>query len=189
MVPMPRFATWDAFNLWLEEQCRKRHADILRGHTETIGQRLARDMEAMAELPAAPFDACDQATGRVSSQSLVRYKTSDYSVPVAYGLRDVWLRGSVDRVVIGCGGDIIARHARCRDRDDMVFNPVHYLALIEQKINAFDQAAPLAGWDLPPGFQTLRRLMEARMIKAGLGNMCKFCACWRPLRWPTCMLR
>ena len=28
-------------------------------------------------------------------------------------------------------------------------------------------AAPLAGWDLPEEFATLRRLMEARMIKAG----------------------
>jgi len=28
-------------------------------------------------------------------------------------------------------------------------------------------AAPLAEWDLPAEFQTLRRLMEARMIKAG----------------------
>jgi hypothetical protein len=49
----------------------------------------------------------------------------------------------------------------------MVFDPVHYLALLEKKIGALDQAAPLAKWDLPPEFQTLRRLMEARMIKAG----------------------
>jgi hypothetical protein len=49
----------------------------------------------------------------------------------------------------------------------MVFDPVHYLPLIERKINALDQAAPLAEWDLPPEFATLRRLMEARMIKAG----------------------
>ena len=33
--------------------------------------------------------------------------------------------------------------------------------------NALDQAAPLAGWDLPSEFATLRRLMEARMHKAG----------------------
>jgi transposase len=167
MVPLPRFATWEDFNAWLEEQCRKRQADLLRGHNETIGARLVQDLQAMAALPAAPFDACDQATGRVSSQALVRYKTNDYSVPVAYGHRDVWVRGYVDQVVIGCGGEIVARHPRCYDREDMIFDPVHYLPLIEKKINALDQAAPLAEWDLPPEFQTLRRLMEARMIKAG----------------------
>jgi transposase len=167
MVPVPRFASWDEFNTWLEEQCRKRQVDTLRGHGETIGQRLGRDLEAMANLPAAPFDACDQTSGRVSSQALVRYKTNDYSVPVAYGHRDVWLRGYVDRIVIGCGGDVIARHPRSYEREDMVFNPVHYLPLLEKKINALDQAAPLAEWELPPEFQTLRRLMEARMIKAG----------------------
>jgi transposase len=167
MVPLPRFASWEDFNVWLEAQCRKRQAEILRGHAETIGARLARDLEAMVDLPAAPFDACDQATGRVSSQALVRYKTNDYSVPVAYGHRDVWVRGYVDQVVIGCGGEIVARHPRCYDREDMIFDPVHYLPLIEKKIGALDQAAPLAEWDLPPEFQTLRRLMEARMIKAG----------------------
>src|SRR5512134_1286518 len=81
--------------------------------------------------------------------------------------RDVWVRGYVDQVVIGCGGEVIARHPRCYDREDMVFDPVHYLPLLEQKIGALDQAAPLAEWDLPAEFQTLRRLMEARMIKAG----------------------
>jgi hypothetical protein len=167
MVPVPRFASWDEFNTWLEERCRKRQADILRGHGEAIGLRLERDLEAMADLPAAPFDACDQTSGRVSSQALVRYKTNDYSVPVAYGHRDVWLRGYVDQVVIGCGGEIIARHPRSYDREDMVFDPIHYLPLIEKKTNALDQAAPLAEWDLPPEFQTLRRLMEARMLKAG----------------------
>jgi hypothetical protein len=151
----------------LEDRCRKRQTDVLRGQSETIGERLARDLVAMADLPAAPFDACDQTTGRVSSQALVRYKTNDYSVPVAYGHRDVWVRGYVDAVVIGSGGEIIARHPRCYDREDMVFDPVHYLPLIEKKINALDQAAPLAEWNLPPEFATLRRLMEARMIKAG----------------------
>jgi hypothetical protein len=103
----------------------------------------------------------------VSSQSLVRYKTNDYSVPVAYGHRDVWVRGYVDLVVIGCGGEIIARHPRCYEREDMVFDPLHYLPLLEKKIGALDQAAPLAEWNLPTEFQILRRLMEARMIKAG----------------------
>src|ERR1700747_2683478 len=151
----------------LEEQCRKRQAAILRGHSETIGQRLERDLQAMAELPPAPFEACEQATGQVSSQSLVRYQTNDYSVPVAYGHRDVWVRGYVDQVVIGCGGGGIARHPRGKTGEEMFSAPVHSLPLIEQKIGALDQAAPLAQWDLPAEFHTLRRVMEARMIKAG----------------------
>ena len=41
------------------------------------------------------------------------------------------------------------------------------LALIECKINALDQAAPLADWNLPDEFATMRRLLEARMGKPG----------------------
>ena len=70
-------------------------------------------------------------------------------------------------MVIGCRGDIIARHPRSWEREDVVFDPLHYLPLIERKINSLDQAAPLQGWDLPQEFATLRRLMEARMGKHG----------------------
>ena len=36
-----------------------------------------------------------------------------------------------------------------------MFEPLHYLALLEQKIGALDQAAPLAGWKLPEAFAGL----------------------------------
>ena len=107
------------------------------------------------------------APGRVSSLSLVRYRGNDYSVPVAYGHREVLIKAFVDKVVISCGAEVIARHRRSYEREDMIFDPLHYLALIEHKIGALDQAAPLAGWDLPQAFTTLRRLLEARMGKAG----------------------
>jgi len=67
MVPIPRFATWDALNIWLAEQCRKRQVDVLRGHSDSIWHRLARDLDAMMALRASPFDTCDQATGQVNS--------------------------------------------------------------------------------------------------------------------------
>ena len=65
------------------------------------------------------------------------------------------------------GGEIVARHPRSYDREDMVFDPIHYLPLLEQKTGALDQAAPLVGWNLPDAFPTLRRLLEARLGKAG----------------------
>ena len=70
-------------------------------------------------------------------------------------------------VVIASGAEVIARHPRSYEREDFLFNPLHYLALIEQKTNALDQAAPLADWKLPDEFATLRRLLEARMGKKG----------------------
>ena len=167
MTPLPRFASWDAFNGHLEEQCRNRQGNVLRGHRESIGERFVRDREALKRPLPAPFDACDKQGTRVNSLSLVRYRTNDYSVPVAYGHREVWIRGYVHEVVIGCGAGIIARHPRSYDREDMVFDPIHYLPLLEHKIGALDQAAPLAGWELPDAFPTLRRLLEARMGKAG----------------------
>jgi hypothetical protein len=74
----------------------------------------------------------------------------------------VVVRGYVHDAVISCGTEIIARHPRSYEREDFVFDPLHCLALIEQKINALDQAALLADWKLPEEFATLRRLLEVR---------------------------
>ena len=167
LVPVPSFESFDALNAHLERRCLARMDARLRGHSESIGQRMERDLEALLPLPEAPYDACEKQAGRVSSLSLVRYRTNDYSAPVAYGHRDVLIKGYVDRVVISCGSEVIARHHRSYQRDDFVFDPVHYLPLLEQKTAALDQAAPLQGWDLPEEFATLRRLLESRMGRRG----------------------
>ena len=167
LVPVPSFESFEALNAHLERRCLARMDAQLRGHTETIGQRMERDLDDLLPLPPAPYDACEKQAGRVSSLSLVRYRTNDYSAPVAYGHRDVLVRGYVDRVVISCGSEVIARHHRSYQRDDFVFDPVHYLPLLEQKTAALDQAAPLQGWELPEDFATLRRLLESRMGRRG----------------------
>ena len=167
LVPIPVFDSFEALNAHLLDCCRKRMADRLRGHGETIGERLARDLAAFTKPLPPAYDACEKLGTKVSSLSLVRYRRNDYSVPTSFGHRDVLVHGYVHEVVISCGAEVIARHPRSYEREDFVFNPLHYLSLIEQKINALDQAAPLAGWQLPEAFATLRRLLEARMGKQG----------------------
>jgi transposase len=167
LVPVPRVESFDVLNAHLEARCRERRGARLRGHDETIGERLARDQAALLPLPAVPYEACDIRSARVSSLSLVRYRGNDYSVPVAYGHREVVVRGYVEAVVIGCGAAEIARHRRSYGREDVLLEPLHYLALLERKTGALDQAAPLAGWELPEAFLTLRRLLETRLGKAG----------------------
>ena len=215
LVPIPSFESFDALNAYLEQHCVRRFDDRLRGHNETIGERLERDLEALQLCMALKSDLVEMGGGagrlyipysktdldgdgahvyisersmkdvarvwdamvsagiwdeheeRICSLSLVRYRTNDYSVPVAYGHRDVLVRGYVHEVVISCGSEVIARHRRSYDRDDFVFDPLHYLPLLEQKTGALDQAAPLVGWELPEEFGILRRLLESRMGKRG----------------------
>jgi transposase len=103
MVPIPHAARFAEFNAYLLEGCRRRFNDRLRGHAETIGERLERDRGALLPLPPAPYDACEKQAARVNSLSLVRYRGNDYSVPTAYGHREVLVRGYVHEVVIAAG--------------------------------------------------------------------------------------
>ena len=71
-----------------------------------------------ARISAPRFSSSGSSRGTTSSKSpsfellmsLMRYRTNDYSAPVAYGYRDVMARGYVDQVVISCGSEVIARH-------------------------------------------------------------------------------
>ena len=167
LTPIPHAATWEELNDQIRERCMRRRLEHVRGSAGTIGDRLAADVAAFLPLPAAPFDCCRLVPGRVSSQSLVRFQNNDYSVPVAFGHRQVLVKAYVHVVAICHGTEVIARHVRSYDRDCMIFDPMHYLPLIEQKIGCLDQAAPLVGWNLPPEFPELRRLLESRLAKAG----------------------
>src|SRR6516165_3254530 len=110
---------------------------------------------------------CPTRPARRKRAGSARSRWCAIAAPTTYGHREVLIRGYVHEVVICCGAETIARHPRSYEREDFVFNPLHYLPLLEQKIGALDQAAPLVGWDLPEEFATLRRLLEARMAKRG----------------------
>ncbi|MGS0639331.1 IS21-like element ISMdi7 family transposase, partial [Citrobacter sp. VF227] len=167
MTPAPEAASFEALNADLERRCRARQNECAGRHPESIGTRLMADRVVLRALPAVPLEPCEKRAGRVSSTALVRYRGNDYSVPTTYGFRDVLVKGFVEEVVILCAGVEIARHPRSYGSGVFVAEPLHYLALIETKPNALDQAAALQGWDLPEAFQHLRHLLEARMGNRG----------------------
>ena len=167
MVPLPRVHSIDDLNAQLMAACEKRQVAVLRGHKASIGQRLRVDRQMLLPLPELAFDPCEKVCTRASSLSLVRYRANDYSVPTAYGHREVLVRGYFNRVVIASGSQVIATHARSYAKAQFIYNPLHYLALLERKPGALDQAAPLQNWQLPEEFEELRRLLEARMDRRG----------------------
>src|SRR5258707_12994673 len=63
LVPVPRAVSYAALNEQLLEGCRRRLGDRLRGHEETIGERLAGDLAVFHALPPAPHNALEKKAG------------------------------------------------------------------------------------------------------------------------------
>jgi transposase len=167
LVPVPRYTSWEALNAYLLDQCYKRLSLTASGQGQTIGQRLDQERDTFLPLPAAPFEACRVEERKVTSLSLVRFQTTNYSVPVAYAYREVTVKAYVERVEICHKDALIACHPRCYEKNEFVFDPLHYLPLLESKPGALDGARPFTSWVLPPCFDTLRRYLEARTGVAG----------------------
>jgi hypothetical protein len=55
---------------------------------------------------------------------------------------------------------VIARHPRSYEREDFVFNPLHYLALIEQKARV--ARGTLQCRSLQNIYRTVRKVLEQR---------------------------
>jgi len=165
MVPVPDFDSFDSLNEHLETCCKKRQLTVVRGNQETIGQRLIK--ESFLPLPTVPYEACRVQSGKITSEGLIRFQNNDYSVPTTLGKQKVWIKGFVNRVVIAYEDKIIAEHVRSYGQEEIIFNPLHYLKLLEYKTGAFVQAAPLKGWNLPPVFQKVHDILYRKEGKEG----------------------
>jgi hypothetical protein len=62
---------------------------------------------------------------------------------------------------------VVAEHPRDWDKENVHYNPVHYLALLERKPGALDFGKPFDDWDLPEGLGVLRRRLEGELGNDG----------------------
>ena len=160
-VPVPQVRDLAELNTQLHQRCVADRERRLRGQPGPKAQLLLDDQKAFLPLPATPFEACRRVSTTASSLSLVRFDGNDYSVPVRWAHHPIVAKGYFDRVVLCGDGQEVAQHARIWEKEQVCFEPLHYLALLETKPGALDHARPLAGWTLPECFALLRRRLEA----------------------------
>ena len=162
LVPVPEVDSLEALNRTLVERCQTDLAHRTRGKSAAKEQLLIEDQAAFLPLPKQPFEArrIDQAAA--DSQSLVRFDCNSYSVPVQYAHRQITIVATVEQVRLVFEDRLIACHRRCWQKEQFLFEPVHYLALLERKPGGFDHARPLENWELPACFALLRRRLEAQ---------------------------
>jgi transposase len=160
LVPVPRVGSLAELNIELHRRCEEDLQRTLRGKTAAKHELLDEERASMLSLPAQEFDARRLTSAGANSLSLVRFDTNSYSVPVKYGHRKITVVATVDEVRLIFQDKLIARHDRHWGREQFIFDPVHYLALLERKPGGLDHARPLKDWHLPECFDTLRRRQE-----------------------------
>lgn len=167
LVPVPEFGSFAELNAHLTASCLGDLDRRVRGKAQTKAELLEIDRAAMLAMPSEAFEARRVVLAGSNSLSLVRFDRNDYSVPTQFAYHDVCGIGGVDEVRFVVGTDIVAVHPRCWDREQVTFNPCHYLALLERKPGALDYARPLENWDLPECFAILRRRLEGELASLG----------------------
>lgn len=160
LVPVPQVRDFEELNAMLLQRCREDLQRRVRGQVKTKAQLLQEEQMSFLGLPFAPFEACRTQNARVNSELLVRFDDNDYSVPMEYAYQDVVVKGYTDRVRICRLHEVIAEHSRCWGREQQVFDPLHYLPLLERKPHCLAFGRPFELLDLPGCFEVLQRRME-----------------------------
>jgi len=161
LVPVPEVDSLETLNRQLLAGCERDLEERTRGKPASKRDLLRDDQAAFLPLPKQMFESRRITDGTADSQSLVRFDTNDYSVPVQYAHRKLLVIATVEEVRLVFEDRLVARHRRSWERERTFFEPVHYLALLERKPGGFDFAKPLEQWSLPECFALLRRRLEA----------------------------
>lgn len=146
LIPLMEFASWEALNDYLREQCEAEFSRRMRGRRETIGARLVVEREHFLPLPQQRYPCCKTVPVQPNHLSLVSYDTNRYSVPVEHAHEKLLLRAFPDRVEIALGEETLAVHLRCWEREQDVLDAQHYLSLLARRPRAFERAKPLKAW-------------------------------------------
>ena len=150
-----KFSSFEELNTWLEARCRSLWNEL--EHTEyegiTLSDALEQEQPYLMPMPT-PFDGYVETAGRVSSTCLVSMDKNRYSVPCHLANRMVSIHLYADRVAFYDDTGYVASHRRLLDRNQISYDWLHYVPLIERKPGALRNGAPFEG--MPPALVKLQ---------------------------------
>ena len=140
-TPTRKARNLDELNHALQAEClqwaKKQRHPVLKD--QTVWSVFESERPSLLTLPRA-FDGYAERTVRVSSTSLVNFDRNRYSVDCKAAGRTAELRSYADKIVVLHDGECVAQHSRCFQRDQMIFNPWHYLPVLQKKPGALRMA-------------------------------------------------
>jgi transposase len=159
--PKPRVSSLAELNAWLEDQCvayakRTKHPEL---KDRTIWDVFEEERPSLVEL-RAPFDGFVEKAVRATTTCLIMADHNRYSVDARAAGRMVMVRSHAERIVVLLDDAVVAEHARSFRRDQIIYDPWHYLPVLVRKPGALRNGAPFKDWDLPPALAQVRQRLK-----------------------------
>ena len=85
-----------------------------------------------------------------------------YSVDARAAGQMVLVRSHAERIVVLFNNDVVANHPRHFRRDQIIYDPWHYLPVLVKKPGALRNGAPFKDWDLPPCLTRVRTKLKSQ---------------------------
>jgi transposase len=140
----------------LEEAKRLRHPEF---PDETVLQVFQRERRVLIPYVSG-FDGYRTQMAAASKTCLVRFDRNRYSVKSSAAGKPVEVQAYGDRVVIRHQGQLVAEHPRCFRRDQVIYDPWHYVPVLKRKPGALRNGAPFRDWQLPDSLCRVRAHFE-----------------------------
>ena len=153
----PRGCSYAEINAWLMDRCIEEAKK--RPHPEIAGKtvwEVFEEEQAFLMAYRGPFDGFHATEASVSKTCLVRFDNNRYSVEARAVGQPVDVRAYADRIVIRQDGEIVAEHSRSFGRGKIVYEPWHYVPILQRKPGALRNGAPFRDWKLPRALARLR---------------------------------
>jgi len=145
-APIPKAKDFSELNALLHQACLNDMLRTTRGETRSVAEVWQSEKSSLLPLEGCDFPACSHHLATVNPYSQVVFETNRYSVPSKYVGQQLPLRAYPFRVEVWSATEVIAEHPRCLEREQDILNPLHYLALLEQRPGAFEYALPVRQW-------------------------------------------
>jgi hypothetical protein len=107
-----------------------------------------------------PFDGFVEKAVRATTTCLIMADHNRYSVDARAAGRMVLVRSHAERIVVLLNDAVVADHPRQFRRDQIIYDPWHYLPVLVRKPGALRNGAPFKDWDLPSGLAQVRMKLK-----------------------------
>src|SRR6202789_2049911 len=154
----------------LAPRCRDEVANVKMHETtrERPVDRFQRERSLLRSLPAVPFDTDEIVPAVVSPHSRIEFDGNRYSPPPQFVRRPVTIRASSNEVCVLREGQVVAQHARCYQRRQLIVLPDHRLAALAVRKRSRSTALEHEFDALGPEARQFHLRLKSQPVKTGV---------------------